>query len=466
MNKKLVSLVLSGLIILTNVHCMENVYANEKNTNNEISSKNIDNNSIVQIPDVDLKNAICKKLNVSNTTNITVAQLQTITELTLNTVDTSNLQGIQYCKNLKELSIINGDVSDISLLSGLTNLETLNLEGNDIKNLSPLSSLTNLKTLNLESNLISDVSALSKLTNLKTLNLFDNCISDLRPLSSIKNNLDKDTKFNYQTIFLNPVEIKGTQVIMEIPEVYDINGKLLEKTSMSFELLGSDNHEIVDNTVTHKIVGNTVVWNNVKEGHSLRIICQNDDKTFDVSFIQKVIKPQTNISLTDIKSHWAEENINNFINKGYINGYEDSTFKPDNSITRAEFIKIFNKYFGLTNTSGQSFSDTANHWAKDEIDIAITNKIVSGFEDKTFRPDEPITREQAALIISNYKKLPNNNLNSINKYSDSNSISNWAKNAVEAMLEKGYMSGYFDNTLKPKNNLTRAEAVTLLSRIK
>ena len=449
MNKKPVSLALSGLIVLSNIHYIEKVYANEKNTNyNQISLK--DNNSIIQIPNVDLKDAICKELKLSSSDNITAKQLEGITNLTLNGKNISNLEGIQYCKNLKNLSIIKCNLKDISLLSYLTNLETLKLDENKIENIFPLSNLKNLKTLTLSSNYISDVSPLSNLTNLKELNLSDNCILDLRPLSNIKDKLGKNVEFEYQTIYLDPIKLKDDKkVVMEIPKVYDVDGTLLEKPSKYSD---AGDHEIVESTV---------VWSNVIEGSTLEIVFENKDKTFDVSICQEVIRP-----VTDIKGHWAEEAINNFINKGYIHGYEDSTFRPDNSITRAEFITIFNKYFGLTNTSGKSFTDTANHWAKNEIDIAITNNIIVGFEDKTFRPDEPMTREQAALIISNYKKLQNNNLNNISKYSDSNNISSWAKNAVEAMLENGYIYGYSDNTLKAKNNLTRAEAVTLLSRIK
>ncbi len=167
----------------------------------------------------------------------------------------------------------------------------------------------------------------------------------------------------------------------------------------------------------------------------------------------------------DIKGHWAENEIRDFVNKGYINGYGDGIFRPNNNITRAEFVKIFNKYFGLTQKSGKSFSDTAKHWAKDEIDIAVTNGVVNGFDDNTFRPNEPITREQAAKLISNYKKLEDTDFNKLNSYKDSNDVSNWAKTAVEGVLEAGYMKGYADNTYRPKNNITRAEAVVTLSRI-
>ena len=171
------------------------------------------------------------------------------------------------------------------------------------------------------------------------------------------------------------------------------------------------------------------------------------------------------IQFTDISKHWAESTIKSFVNSKYINGYNDGTFRPDNLITRAEFVKILNKYFGLTNKSGKVFSDTSSHWAKEEIDIAVTNGIVNGFPDGTFKPEAPITREQASVMISNYKQISDKDLDKLNTYKDSSEVSDWAQASVEGVLEQGYMSGYPDKTFGPKKNLTRAEAVVTLSRI-
>ena len=182
------------------------------------------------------------------------------------------------------------------------------------------------------------------------------------------------------------------------------------------------------------------------------------------------INDNNSISLTginDIKGHWAEKQIKDFISKGYLSGYPDGTFKPQNSIKRAEFVKILNKVFGLTTKSKKVFSDTKNHWAKDEIDIAVTNGVCQGTSATTFEPDAPITREAAAKMIANYKKIADTHNDKINGYNDANQVSSWAIKEVEAILEAGYMNGYSDtNTFKPKNNITRAEAVVTLSRIK
>lgn len=167
----------------------------------------------------------------------------------------------------------------------------------------------------------------------------------------------------------------------------------------------------------------------------------------------------------DYSGHWAESQIIKFIDEGIIGGYSDGSFRPNNSITRAEFVTILNNYFGLTNKSGKVFNDTKDHWAKDAIDIAVTNGVTNGMDKNSFKPSAPITREQASVMISNYKKLNDDILGELSKFKDNKSVSSWAKSGVEGMLERGYMGGYSDGKFKPKDHITRAEAVATLSRI-
>ena len=168
----------------------------------------------------------------------------------------------------------------------------------------------------------------------------------------------------------------------------------------------------------------------------------------------------------DAQNHWAESQINKFVDLGYIGGYSDGTFRPENPITRAEFVKILNKSFGLTKLSGKLFSDTENHWARKDIDIAVTNGVCNGKSATEFKPDDSITREEAALMIANYKKIKDTNHDKINIFYDNKEVSSWAKDGVEGAIENGYMNGYGeDNTFRPKNNITRAEAVITLSRV-
>lgn len=168
------------------------------------------------------------------------------------------------------------------------------------------------------------------------------------------------------------------------------------------------------------------------------------------------------INLNDIAGHWAEANIKILINASAIAGYPDNSFKPDNNITRAEFATVLVKAFKLQPQNGKVFADTANHWAKEYIATANANKIINGYSDTLFGPDDFITREQMAVMIINAAKLSSTNAGKT--FADNALISDWARDAVDKASGNGIISGYSDNTFKPHANATRAEAVTVIAK--
>ena len=98
---------------------------------------------------------------------------------------------------------------------------------------------------------------------------------------------------------------------------------------------------------------------------------------------------------------WAINYINSAKTAGVISGYKDGSFKPDKAVTRAELIKMAVTATGLTVESQQgAFKDTRGHWAEKYIATAVKAGIVSGYSDKSFKPDAPVTREEAAKIIA------------------------------------------------------------------
>ncbi|UOF91491.1 S-layer homology domain-containing protein [Fodinisporobacter ferrooxydans] len=171
-------------------------------------------------------------------------------------------------------------------------------------------------------------------------------------------------------------------------------------------------------------------------------------------------QPQETFS--DVKGNWAQPYIDKLVSLGAISGYPDGTFKPDQNITRAEFAEVLVKALNLKPQNGKVFSDTANHWAKDAIATAAYYGIVNGYNSATFGPDNPITREQMAVMMENALKLQATNNPII--YKDQASISSWAVSSIETLVENNVVSGYPDNTFKPQANATRAEAATMIVR--
>ncbi|MCL6635161.1 MAG: S-layer homology domain-containing protein [Peptococcaceae bacterium] len=167
-------------------------------------------------------------------------------------------------------------------------------------------------------------------------------------------------------------------------------------------------------------------------------------------------------ALKDVAGHWAEEYINQLVGMGAITGYPDGTFKPDNRITRAEFVTVLVKAFKLPQQGGKVFNDTAGHWARSYISAAAASGVVKGYDDTTFGPDDLITREQMAVMVVKAAGLQA--ASGSKTFSDAAQISGWAKSAVDTASACGVIGGYPDGTFKPGNNATRAEAAAVMMR--
>ena len=167
-------------------------------------------------------------------------------------------------------------------------------------------------------------------------------------------------------------------------------------------------------------------------------------------------------SFGDISNHWAKDYIAEMVDQGIISGYPDGTFKPEGKITRAEFASLLVRGFQLPIGGSKVFSDTANHWAKDFIAAAYSQGIISGYSEYEFGPDDPITREQMAVMIVKAAR-PDADVEG-KTFADNNSIADWARQAVIIATGNNIISGYPDNTFRPKSNTTRAEAAVVLSK--
>jgi len=169
----------------------------------------------------------------------------------------------------------------------------------------------------------------------------------------------------------------------------------------------------------------------------------------------------------DAQNHWAQPQIEKYIGQKVIVGYDDNTFKPDYFITRAEFVTILNKYFGFEELGEIGFLDVSeNAWYKAQIQKAIKQGYISGYDDNRFRPDEYISRHEAAVIIAKILNLDFSiENNEVKIFSDWSSIPSWSMKYVNALVKHGLMKGYPDNSIKYDQYLTRAEALILLDKM-
>ena len=167
---------------------------------------------------------------------------------------------------------------------------------------------------------------------------------------------------------------------------------------------------------------------------------------------------------SDIIDHWAESNIKQAMENGWID--TTNTFRPNDSITRAEFIKIVNRRFNFTEVEDITFTDVdKDAWYYEEVQKAVKVGYIKGNGDNTFEPNNPITREEVAVIITSIMNNKEENLEKIFWYKDYDMISFWATSSLEGAVSNGYM-GVLDTHLRPKDNITRAESVVILQRVK
>lgn len=176
--------------------------------------------------------------------------------------------------------------------------------------------------------------------------------------------------------------------------------------------------------------------------------------------------------LNDISGHWAEYNIQKVLEMGVTSGYEDKTFRPGRTITRAEFCRFVVAALGYSTETNPklSFKDSSSIpvWAKGSVAKAVEKGIVTGYNDNTFRPSREITREEMASILIRAMNLQSEANSSQNKelyFNDASGIQSWARGAVVVAVNRGLVKGYSDNTFGPRLSATRAEAITMIVKM-
>ncbi|MFV9568464.1 endo-1,4-beta-xylanase [Thermoanaerobacter mathranii] len=169
------------------------------------------------------------------------------------------------------------------------------------------------------------------------------------------------------------------------------------------------------------------------------------------------------------KDFWAYDGVNVLASRHIIRGVDDDTFAPNAKITRAEFAAFMIRALGIPEEpyKGEFEDVKEGAWYANAIEAAYRAGIMLG-DGKNMRPKAPITREEmTAVIMRVYSKLTGYKEENIGNttFTDNGKISEWARNAVANVMKLGIVRGYEDNTFKPKDNATRAEAAAMLYRV-
>ena len=149
----------------------------------------------------------------------------------------------------------------------------------------------------------------------------------------------------------------------------------------------------------------------------------------------------------------------------FLSGYANGTFEPDRNMTRAEvttmFARLLAEKMAADQTYSNTFSDVAkSHWAANYIGYMQQFGIITGYADGSFRPDASVTRAEFAAIASRFERLTEGT----KSFSDVPS-SHWAAKYINFAATRGWVNGYADGTFRPNNSITRAEVAAVTCRL-
>ncbi|WP_099469664.1 InlB B-repeat-containing protein [Konateibacter massiliensis] len=179
---------------------------------------------------------------------------------------------------------------------------------------------------------------------------------------------------------------------------------------------------------------------------------------------------QDNTAFTDIAGHWAKEDIEFVVSRGLFSGTSEAKFSPNTSMTRGMFVTALGRLANadVSGYAKSSFSDVKNDaYYMGYIEWANKNNIVNGVGNGKFAPDQSITHEQMAIIMSNYAKTIGDTLTKVhveNTFADNAKISTYAKEDVKQMQMAGVIRGKNGNLFDPQGTATRAEVSAVLHR--
>jgi S-layer homology domain len=180
-----------------------------------------------------------------------------------------------------------------------------------------------------------------------------------------------------------------------------------------------------------------------------------------------VAPAQAQSTFTDVTSnYWASDFIQELSNRGVIKGFKDGSFRPNELVTRAQFASMVSSFETANVRNAVAFPDVpTSFWANSAIRDAYQKGFMSGYPDTTFKPNQPIPRAQALVSLANgLGYTAGGNVDStLNFYSDASDIPNYARTSIAAATGKAMVVNYPTVTqLNPNRSMTRAEAAAFI----
>jgi uncharacterized repeat protein (TIGR02543 family) len=201
-----------------------------------------------------------------------------------------------------------------------------------------------------------------------------------------------------------------------------------------------------------------------------KVLVTNYDKLVAAEKAYSELMGGTPLPFVDVREDdWYYDAVQYAFKNGLFEGVSDDEFDPAGEMTRAMLMTVLYRYEGKPAVSGKNLfvHVVSGTWYTDAVIWAVENGIIRGYGDGIFGTDDPVSREQIAVILLNYakyKETASNNENDLKNYIDSNEISGWALDAMKWANAEGLITGRGSSTLEPIGTANRAEVATILMR--
>ena len=172
------------------------------------------------------------------------------------------------------------------------------------------------------------------------------------------------------------------------------------------------------------------------------------------------VTPTKNFTFSDVKdTDWYYEAVKFAFEKGITSGVSETSYAPDDKVTRGQFITMLCRAYDIKEMTGDNFADCGDTWYTGYLAAAKQLGISNGVGDNKFDPEKEISREEMVTLIYNYLKSVGkvDTETTETSFADDASISSWAKNGVAFANSMGYVKGKGDNLFDPNGDATRAE---------
>lgn len=237
-------------------------------------------------------------------------------------------------------------------------------------------------------------------------------------------------------------------------------------TSVTVTATANEGYEVDDVIVTDED-GNRVEVTENPDG-SWSYEQPESDVTIEVIFGEIEPEPTTDVSeiFMDVAPNaWYKDAVQYAYDNGLMTGVSANEFAPEQTTTRAMIVSILARLENVTSAESTGFADVSDEWFATAVNWAASVGVVNGFEDNTFRPNDPITREQLAAILMNYSAWKGEDVSAradLTTYIDQPSA--WARETMQWAVAEGLISGVTNDELQPQGNATRAQVAAILQR--